>query len=203
MDINSIITSISWIEWVAFILGVLYVVYAALEKPICWIFGGISCALWAYATFIFYNLWIDALLQIFYVGMAVWGWIRWNNNSSVKQNSKIKSKTLNYHLYWVLVGLAISLFVGYFFDTLTPAAATYLDSFNTVFSVIATILVVRKVLENWIYWFVIDAISIPIYIERGLYLTAILFAIYLVIIVIGYLSWYRDFNATRREYSRA
>ena len=52
--------------------------------------------------------------------------------------------------------------------------------------------VARKVLENWIYWFVIDAVSIGLYVNRELYFTAALFVAYLVMIVFGYLSWRRS-----------
>ena len=65
----------------------------------------------------------------------------------------------------------------------------FLDSFTTWGAVIATYMVARKILENWLYWFVIDAVSIGLYLSRDLYFTAALFAGYLVMIVIGYRSW--------------
>ena len=62
-------------------------------------------------------------------------------------------------------------------------------------------MVAHKILENWIYWFVIDAISIPLYIDRGLYLTAILFVMYLVIVVFGYFAWIREYRGNSVELS--
>ena len=60
---------------------------------------------------------------------------------------------------------------------------------------ITTFLVVRKVLENWLYWIVIDGLALFVYIERGLYMTALLFALYLVIVVFGYLKWRQEYRA--------
>jgi nicotinamide mononucleotide transporter len=69
------------------------------------------------------------------------------------------------------------------------AALPFLDSLTTWGAVVATFMVTRKILENWIYWFVIDAVSIALYISRDLFFTAALFTAYLVMIVIGYRSW--------------
>ena len=77
----------------------------------------------------------------------------------------------------------------------TLAAWPYVDSFTTWGAVVTTFMVARKVLENWVYWFVLDAVSIPLYAERGLYVTAMLFALYLVIIVFGFLRWHRQYAA--------
>ena len=77
----------------------------------------------------------------------------------------------------------------------TNAAFPYADSFTTVAAIVTTFMVARKVLENWGYWFVIDSISVYLYAARELYLTALLFVLYLILIVIGFRSWYRDYRA--------
>lgn len=76
----------------------------------------------------------------------------------------------------------------------TDAAFPYVDSFTTVAAVVTTYMVARKILENWGYWFVIDGISVYLYISRELYLTALLFVFYLVLIVIGFRAWWRDYQ---------
>jgi nicotinamide mononucleotide transporter len=91
--------------------------------------------------------------------------------------------------------LVLSAVSGFLLREHTNAAWPFLDSFTTWASVVTTVLVAHKVLENWLYWFVIDAISIPLYIERGLYVTALLFAAYLVIVVSGYRTWRRHMAA--------
>ncbi len=81
---------------------------------------------------------------------------------------------------------------GNLLATNTDAAWPFLDSFTTWASVVTTFMVARKILENWIYSIVIDALSILLYADRGLYLYAALFAAYVVIAVFGYLSWRRS-----------
>jgi nicotinamide mononucleotide transporter len=77
----------------------------------------------------------------------------------------------------------------------TDAAFPFVDSFTTVAAIVTTFMVARKVLENWIYWFVIDGISVFVYVARGLELTAALFVVYLVLIVVGFRRWWLDWHA--------
>ena len=79
--------------------------------------------------------------------------------------------------------------------TRTDAAFPYLDSFVTIASLVTTYMVAKKILENWIYWLVIDSLSLYVYVMRGLPLYAALFAVYLVLIVVGFVRWQRDWRA--------
>ena len=74
----------------------------------------------------------------------------------------------------------------------TSASWPFVDSFTTWGSVLTTFMVARKILENWIYWIVIDAVSIFLYLDRGLYLYAGLFVIYVIIAIFGYFGWRRS-----------
>ena len=78
----------------------------------------------------------------------------------------------------------------------TDAALPLLDSFTTWGSILTTWMVTRKILENWLYWLVIDSVSIYLYLDRGLHLTAMLFVAYLVIVVFGYRKWLRHYRET-------
>jgi nicotinamide mononucleotide transporter len=78
-------------------------------------------------------------------------------------------------------------------QTWTTAAYPFVDAFITWGSVITTVLVIRKVLENWLYWVLFDGVAIFVYINRGLYMTAVLFALYVVIVIFGYLRWRREY----------
>jgi len=95
----------------------------------------------------------------------------------------------------IAVLIVAALINGYFLQLYTGASWPFLDSFTTWASILTTFMIVWKVLENWIYWFVIDGISIYLYLDRGLTLTAGLFAAYLVIVVFGYLHWRRLYRA--------
>ncbi|MDB2558520.1 nicotinamide riboside transporter PnuC, partial [Porticoccaceae bacterium] len=83
----------------------------------------------------------------------------------------------------------ISVISGYLLSKNTSAQLPYLDSFTTWGSVFTTVMVARKVLENWLYWIVINVVSIYLYIDRGLDQTAAMFALYLVLATLGFYAW--------------
>ena len=88
---------------------------------------------------------------------------------------------------------------GYLLSENTTAALPYVDAFTTWYAVVTTYMVTKKILENWGYWFVIDSVSVYLYYSRGLYLTALLFVAYLIIIVFGYLKWKKEYDQQMSE----
>jgi len=88
--------------------------------------------------------------------------------------------------------LFLSISSGYLLDLFTDAALPFLDALTTWGAVVATYMVAKKLIENWIYWFVVDTISIFLFLSRDLYLTALLFVGYLIIIMFGYRAWKRS-----------
>ena len=172
-------------EILAVLLAILYLVLAVKQNILCWPAGILSSFLY---LFIMYSagLYMEAYLQIFYIFMGVYGWSQWKS----KQPEFIVNNwsTLN-HFKAISLILLLSLISGYLLDRYTEAALPFLDALTTWGAIIATYMVAKKLIENWIYWFVIDSISIFLFISRDLNLTALLFAGYLVIICFGYRSW--------------
>lgn len=184
-------------ELVAVILAVAYLLLIMRENSLGWICALISTAIY---IIIFWevSLLMDSALNVYYMGMAVYGWCQWQSN---KGTDNQKPSTLKVHSWpWQRHALCLSAIIiatlisGYLLSNKTGAAWPYLDSFTTWASVITTYMVAKKVLENWLYWIVIDAIALCLYIDRELYLTALLFAAYLVICVFGYLNWKKTFD---------
>ncbi len=177
-------------EWAAVMLALVYLVLAARNDIRCWIWGGLSCAFWAWAAFSLYKLYVDALLQVFYVLMSVWGWYSWKQGGETgRPITRMRRKE---HLGLLFGGSLLSLLVGYLFARYTDAALPYLDAFTTVFSVLTTFLVIYRKLENWLYWLVIDSLYVYQYGSRGGYLFALLFVLYLVLAVAGYFKWRKN-----------
>ena len=176
------------LELVAVLTAVTYLILAAKENVKCWYAALISSLIYIYIMFQA-GLIMESILQIFYVLMAVYGYIQWTNKISVDTNLSIKSWNKINHLYSISLVIALSIFSGIFLEKYTQAALPFLDAFTTWGAIITTYMVAKKIIENWIYWFVIDSISIYLYISRELYLTAFLFLIYLIIIFFGYISW--------------
>ncbi len=186
--------ALSWVDWVVATTALIYVVLAAREQAWCWFWGIISCSLWAYASFAFYNLYLDALLQLFYVAMAFIGLYQWKYGGQAGEGLPVSRLSARQHLYILAGGTVATLLFGYFFDEYTPAAATYWDAFTTVFSIIATLILVRKVLDNWAYWIVTDLIYVGLYYSRGAYLFALVMVVYVVIAAFALVSWTRQYR---------
>ena len=178
------------LESLAVILAIAYLLLAAREHIACWYCAFASSAIF---TVIFWDvsLLMESALNVFYVVMAVVGWYEWQFGGRDHHGVHIRRMTLVQHGLILLSMVVVTLAAGWYMQHYTREAWPYLDSFTTWASILTTFLVVWKVLENWLYWLVIDSISIYLYVDRGLYLTALLFVAYVVIVVFGFLHWRR------------
>ena len=196
-----LVITMSFLEPLAVILAIAYLLLAAREHIACWYCAFVSSAIY---TMIFQDvsLLMESVLNVFYVVMAVIGWYEWRYGGKSHGGVKIRTLAPGVHGLILAVLIIAALVNGWLLTRYTGAAWPYLDAFTTWASVITTFLVVWKVLENWLYWLVIDGLSIYLYIDRGLVLTAALFAAYLVIVVFGYLHWrriYREQDANTND----
>jgi nicotinamide mononucleotide transporter len=181
------------LEAVAVILAVMYLVLAIRQSIWCWLCAGISTIIFAY-LFFDVRLYMEALLNLFYLAMAVYGWRSWRSGRGAGQELPVVVWSHKLHLSAISAVVAISLVSGYLLDTRSDAAFPYVDSLTTWSAVWATFLVARKVLENWWYWLVIDATMIYVFWAKDLELTAVLYIMYLVLIPVGLLTWTRSYR---------
>jgi len=189
--------SMSPMELTAVLFAMAYLLLAVRENVWCWLFAFLSTAIY---TVLFWDvsLLMESALNVYYMAMAVYGWYQWTrggtNGDDRPHALPVRSMSGAQHAV-VIAGIAIfSLVSGYLLSEHSSAAWPYIDSFTTWASVITTYLVARKYLQNWLYWIVIDAVSVPLYIDRGLNLTALLFVAYVVIAVVGYFKWREHFR---------
>jgi len=178
----------NWQEITAVIFAILYLILAVKQNILCWTAGIISSVLY-FLIMQKAGLYMEAYLQVFYVVMAIYGWSQWRMSNASNPNFIVNTWSKSQHMIAILIILALSLLSGFLLERYTDAALPFLDALVSWGAVVATYMVAKKLLENWIYWFVIDATSIFLFIERGLWLSAVLFATYLVIIFFGYQSW--------------
>lgn len=173
-------------EWIAVFSALVYVLLIARKQIAGWFFAAVSSSIYVYLCFISDYL-LETVLQLFYLFMAFWGWYKWNQ----KKNEKdfILRWSLKLHLINITISVLITILFAFFFDVFTRQELPYLDAFTTVFSIGATFMVAQRVLENWIYWIVIDIVSIRLYAYKDLNLTALLFLVYTIIAVVGYFKW--------------
>ena len=183
-----IVVGVSWLEVGSVVFAVAYLVLAIRESLWCWPAALISVTL---SLVLFYDakLYMESALQIFYVAMAVYGWHQWLRGGARGTGVEITRWSTRRHVLWISIVLGLSGVFGAVLTVYTDAALPYLDSFTTIGAVVTTYMVAKKILENWLYWLVIDGVSVYLYGARGLYLYALLFVFYLVLVVIGFRRW--------------
>ena len=180
------------IEVLATVASLLYIVLLIRERVICWPFGIVGSLLSIY-LFIDTRLYSEAMLYLFYVGMGIWGWARWTARANVGSHpvnrlSAFSNATL------IAVSLTFGFSLGHLLDTFTNAERPLIDAMTTSFSFAATYLEVRKTLDAWIYWMVINAVTIWLYQDRALDIYAALMVIYTVLSVVGFIRWRRAYR---------
>ena len=185
MSSNSLLLTLA--EGTAVILAVLYLLLAVRQHILCWLCWIISSCLYLYVMYEA-GLYMESMLQIFYIIMGFYGWRQWNKSGDQASFQVNRWSPLN-HLIAIAVVLMLTFASGQVLELYTEAAMPFIDALTTWGAVVTTYMVAKKLLENWIYWFVIDSISIYLFVSRELYFTAFLFLVYLFIIVIGYRSW--------------
>ena len=194
MSSNSLLLTLA--EGTAVILAVLYLLLAVRQHILCWLCWIISSCLYLYVMYEA-GLYMESMLQIFYIIMGFYGWSQWNKSGDQAYFQVNRWSPLN-HLIAIAVVLMLTFASGQVLELYTEAAMPFVDALTTWGAVVTTYMVAKKLLENWIYWFVIDSISIYLFVSRELYFTAFLFLVYLFIIVIGYRSW-REMETAANE----
>lgn len=180
------------LELAAVILALAYLLLAAREHVWCWYCALVSSALYVVIMWDA-TLRMEAALNVFYMVMAVLGWYEWRFGGRQHAGVAIVSLKRWQHLALIALMLLLAAANGWAMQRWTNAAWPFVDAFLAWGGVVTTFLVVRKVLENWLYWIVIDGIAIFVCVERALYLTAGLNALYVVIVVFGYFEWRREY----------
>ncbi|QBF81528.1 nicotinamide riboside transporter PnuC [Shewanella maritima] len=201
---NEISVMTVW-ELIAVILAVAYLALAMKTSKWCWHAAFISTAIY---TVLFWqvSLLMESVLNVYYMAMAVYGYWLWAQKPKTEADSTpstdnkqdgslIESWSLAKHGVVIAITGAVSLLLGYLMATYTQASFAYLDAATTCFAVMTTYLVAKKVLENWIYWVVIDLVSIYLYFQKGLMLTTVLFVGYVFMAVAGYFMWRKRYLA--------
>jgi nicotinamide mononucleotide transporter len=186
----------SALETLAVVTAIAYLLLAIRQNIWCWLFAGISTAIYVY-LFMTARLYMESALNVFYFAMAIYGWSVWYRGRTDDHELPVSKWTVSIHTYAIAAIIGASLVSGYLLDTRTDAAFPYIDSLTTWAAIWATFLVARKVLENWWYWLVIDVASIFIYWSRDLQLTSVLFVVYVIMIPFGLISWTRTWKEQR------
>ncbi|ANF83342.1 hypothetical protein A3K93_14005 (plasmid) [Acinetobacter sp. NCu2D-2] len=183
------------IEIAAFIFNVLGVWLTSKQNKACWPVNIVAVFLY---IIIFYrvNLFADAALQCVFVLMQLYGWYNWSKRD-LQQQSVIKIGHLNQQTlkYSLVIGVVFGVILGGIFTGFTEASLPWLDSMLASFSLVASYWAAKKYIESWGLWCILDAIYVGMFIHKSLYLTAVLYFIFILLALNGWRMWRNLYHA--------
>ncbi len=181
------------IELLGAILGILYIRFSIRQNIFTWPTGILTSSLY---IIVFFNsaLYASMVLQFYYVGISIYGWYYWLNGKRDESTSLLPVQTVSKKLLVKLAVITILIYFVILFILIrfSDSDVPFMDSLTTSFSIVATWLLAKKYIENWIIWIFVDSVSIGLYIYKSLWPTVVLFVVYTVLAFFGYIEWKRD-----------
>lgn len=182
------------IEILGVITGIIYLWLEYRASIYLWIAGIVMPAIY---IFIYYDagLYADFGINIYYLVIALYGWLAWKTGFTVfgskgpAKELRISHTPRNVWMKILLAYATAQIFITWLLISYTDSTVPYADSFTTALSIVGMWMLARKYIEQWWVWCVVDVASSALYIYKGLYLTAILYAVYAIIAIFGYLKW--------------
>ena len=182
------------LEILGVITGVIYLWLEYKASIYLWIVGIIMPAIY---LFVYYNagLYADFGINIYYLAIALYGWIAWKTGFTLFGEKKAKEELRISHTprtAWtkaVVTFVAALLLIAYVLTNHTDSTVPWSDSFTTALSIVGMWMLARKYIEQWFVWCIVDIACSALYIYKGLYFTAVLYAVYAIIAIFGYFKW--------------
>lgn len=183
------------IEIVAAVFGVVSVFLSVRQNIWSWPTAIVNVGLY---IFVFFGakLYADTGLQVVYVVLNAYGWYHWMYGGKNRTELPVSRTSARLGAFLVALGLTGTIAIGTLLARTTDASLPYLDSMTTSTSLVAQWMMTRKLLENWIVWVSVDVVYIGMYIYKSLYITAVLYFVFLVLSAMGYIQWKRSLRAS-------
>ncbi len=179
------------LEILGFLTGAICVYLNTRQNVLGWFFGIFNAVLYA-AVFWQVRLYADMGLQGYYFLTSIYGWWMWKFGGASHDGVRVTHTPVRLYPIFALIFLVATLSWGFLLGKFTDGTLTYADSALTIASLIAQWMMARKYLENWIIWIVADVCYVAMYFYKDLHLTAILYFVFLILAVMGYVQWKRD-----------
>lgn len=183
----------NYIELLGAILGIAYIFFSIRQNILTWPVGLLTSALYV-SVFFSTKLYADMGLQMYYVVISIYGWYEWIWGNSASSLEPLKVNRLKIRMGVLLAAISFVLFflMWFILDNYTDSNVPVADSLATSLSIVATWMLARKILEHWLVWIFVDAFSIGLFWYKELYPTVILFVVYTIMAVIGYVEWKKE-----------
>ncbi len=184
----------SVLEVFGFAVGILYLWWEYHADSRLWYASMVMpcISMWIYFS---KGIYADFGLSVYYLLIAVYGWWKWRSGGhsghESGENKQLPVTHIPLQMLAAAIGAFLLIWAVLFFglDSLTDSTVPLADSFTTALSIVATWMLARKYIEQWIAWIIVDAVSVGLYIYKGIYFYAVLYVIYIVIAFFGYRKW--------------
>jgi nicotinamide mononucleotide transporter len=184
---------VSTLEWVAALAGAVSVYLSARENIWSWPTAIVNVGLYI-IVFRRTGLYSDMGLQVVFLVLSIYGWYEWLYGGKDRTQLTVSRAAAREWLIAMPIALVFWIALARYTATLPGVAVPYLDSGLATLSLVAQWMMTRKLLENWVLWIVVDIVYVPLYVYKGLPVTAALYAVFLVLAVIGLRSWVRSYR---------
>jgi len=180
------------VEIIGTLSGFIFLYLEIKQNKWLWPVGLFSALMYIYVFFVA-KFYADMGLQFYYVFISIYGWFHWSRSKGQNED-ELPVVNLSIGLFFKLLLASLLIYIGISFILVnyTDSPIPYWDSFTTALSIVATWMLARKILEQWLVWVLVDAVSMGLYLYKGLYPTSILFAFYTVLALYGYYQWKKD-----------
>jgi len=180
---------VHYIEVIATLAGFLYIYYTIRENTLLWLFGNISSALFAW-VFFQSHIYAYSALYVYYVVIGFYGWYNWWKHSrSAEEPLLIRRSSRKVLMTCIGVSFGFALPVYLVLHSLQESDVALIDAVLTSSGMVATWMLTQKLIEQWIFWIIIDILSFCLVLYKGLYPSSLLFAAYTVMAIKGYFEW--------------
>lgn len=186
--------STSPLEFVAVSFGLVSVYLSAREHIISWPTAIVNVAIF-FVLFWRAKLYADAVLQLVYLALSIYGWYEWRFGGAQQTPLRVSRATLRHWAVLVPLFLVGGIGLGALLARYTDSPLPYFDALLTAGSLVAQWMMTRKLLENWIVWIAADVVYVPVFIQRGLPLTALQYGVFLVLAAMGWFGWRQSLRA--------
>ncbi len=187
-------TPVTWVEFLAFTSGVVNVWLVTRQNVWNWPIGIFNVSLYL-LIFADSGLYADSALQLVYIALSVYGWWAWLHGGTGRTSLPVSRTSRLAWLWLVFAGAAVTAALTLLLDRTTDSNVPFWDALTTTLSLMATYGQTRKLLESWWLWIAADLIYVPLYLYKDLWLTAVLYVVFLSLCVVGLRGWSRDLHA--------
>ena len=185
------------LELFAVTMNILSVIYAKRNSILVYPTGLIGTGIFDYILYNF-SLLGDMIINFYFVLMSIYGWYYWAQKKDGQTLNNVSRTSIKEYYFILILGITslLSIYLVYNFYDKWDSWTAYVDTITTAIFFIAMYLMARRKVESWIFWIIGDLITIPLYFYKGLTISSIQYLIFLILAILGYISWKKILNSS-------